>query len=83
MLDEYNYDEVESGRSETLVKALDKIEVLEKQLNIAIHCLKRYADEDNWTTFNDNCVFAEIFLDDFDGYSRAQTALEDIENVTK
>jgi len=36
MLDEYNYDEVESGRSETLVKAIEKIEVLEKKLEIAI-----------------------------------------------
>lgn len=33
MLDKYNYTETESGRTDTLVQALDKIERLEKQLN--------------------------------------------------
>lgn len=82
MLQDWSYDEEESGRSETLVKAIEKIEVLEKQLNIAIRWLKYYADEDNWTSHNDSssdiwCGFG------FDGYSRAQTALEEIKNVAK
>lgn len=35
MLEEYNYTEQESGRSETLIQALDKIERLEKQYDRA------------------------------------------------
>ncbi len=36
MLDEYNYEEIESGRVETLVQAIDKIELLERKLAIAM-----------------------------------------------
>jgi hypothetical protein len=35
MLKEYTYEEQESGRSDTLVKAIERIEKLEKQLEIA------------------------------------------------
>lgn len=35
MLDKYNYTEVESGRSETLIKALEKIEKMREALELA------------------------------------------------
>lgn len=36
MLDKYNYTEQESGRTETLIKAIERIELLQKQLRIAL-----------------------------------------------
>ena len=48
MIEPYNYNDEPSGRSETLVQALDKCERLEKQLNIAVEALKKYADVNNW-----------------------------------
>ena len=36
MLEEYTYEEQESGRTDTLTQALDKCERLEKQLKIAL-----------------------------------------------
>lgn len=38
-IEPYNYNDEPSGRSETLVQALDKIERLEKQLKIAVEAL--------------------------------------------
>ena len=43
VLDEYNYEEEESGRTETLVKTIDKVEILKQQLEIAKKCLSIYA----------------------------------------
>lgn len=40
MLQDYTYEEQESGRSETLVQALERCERLEKQLNIAVEALE-------------------------------------------
>ena len=45
MLEEYTYDEIPSGRTDTLVKALEKIEKLEKQLAIAVEILKYYGNK--------------------------------------
>ena len=42
MLQDYTDEEQESGRSETLVQALDRCERLEKQLNIAVEALDLY-----------------------------------------
>lgn len=44
MLEEYTYEEQESGRSETLIEALERCERLEKQLKIAIGVLSQYAE---------------------------------------
>ena len=41
-IEPYNYNDEPSGRSETLIQALEKIERLEKQLNIAIMALEFY-----------------------------------------
>jgi hypothetical protein len=43
MLERYNYNDEPSGRSETLVQALDKIERLQKQLDMAETILRELA----------------------------------------
>ena len=43
MLDKYNYTEQDSGRVDTLVKAIERIERLEKQLEIAVGALDKVA----------------------------------------
>lgn len=48
-LEEYTYEEQESGRSDTLVKAIERIEKLEKQLRIATEALKNLTNSDNWS----------------------------------
>lgn len=45
MLEEYTYNEIPSGRTDTLVKALDKIEKLKKQLAIAVEVLRYYENK--------------------------------------
>lgn len=45
MLEEYTYNEIPSGRTDTLVKALEKIEKLEKQLAIAVEVLEYYENK--------------------------------------
>lgn len=45
MLEEYTYQERPSGRTDTLVKAIEKIEKLEKQLAIAVEVLKYYGNK--------------------------------------
>ena len=40
MIERYNYNDEPSGRTDTLVQALDKIERLEKQLKIAVEALE-------------------------------------------
>ena len=42
MIELYNYNDEPSGRSETLVQALERSERLEKQLNIAVEALEFY-----------------------------------------
>ena len=42
-IERYNYNDEPSGRSETLVQALDKCERLEKQLKIAVEALNNVA----------------------------------------
>lgn len=39
-IEPYNYNDEPSGRSETLVQALDRCERLEKQLKIAVEAIK-------------------------------------------
>ena len=40
MIEPYNYNDEPSGRSETLVQAIEKIERLEKQLKIALSSMR-------------------------------------------
>ena len=41
-IERYNYNDEPSGKSETLVQALERCERLEKQLNIAVEALEFY-----------------------------------------
>lgn len=45
MLDKYNYTEQGSGRVDTLVQAIERIERLEKQLEVAKEALKYIYDD--------------------------------------
>ena len=67
--------------SDVLVATIEKCEILQKQLDIAIKCLERYADHDNW---QDECAGVEdcLYIDDF-GYREAETALEQIRELEK
>lgn len=67
MLDEYNYTETESGRSETLVQAIDRIEILERKLSIATHTLH-------------DILWHWSYDPETDAYG-VQKALKEIENV--
>jgi hypothetical protein len=49
MLEENTYDEIPSGRVDTLVKAIERIERLEKQLKIAVEASKNLTNSDNWS----------------------------------
>lgn len=40
MIEPYNYNDEPSGRTDTLIQALEKIELLEKQLKIALAALE-------------------------------------------
>ena len=54
----------------------EKCEKLQKQLDMAIKCLERYADHDNW---QDECAGASDCLFKYDyGYREAETVLEQI-----
>lgn len=86
-LEENTYDEIPSGRVETLVQAIDKIEKLEMKLSIAVEALKEYADEflwddcktkgDNYDYIHPNCAWYS------DGYKTAQEALAKIKELDK
>lgn len=58
MLEPYNYNDEPSGRSETLVQALERCERLEKQLNIATEELN--------TAINLACPYGKSLNDMFD-----------------
>ena len=52
MLQDYTYEEQESGRTDTLIQALEKIERLEKQLNIAKDLFKTEESNDGLGRYN-------------------------------
>ena len=56
-IERYNYNDEPSGRSETLVQALERCERLEKQLNIAVEALEFY--EKPLTCFHPDCNIAQ------------------------
>lgn len=73
---------VQDKRSvDVLVHAVEKCERLQKQLDIAVKCLERYADHQNW---QDECTGAEdcLYIEDF-GYREAEQALEQIRELKK
>ena len=48
-IERYNYNDEPSGRTDTLIQALEKIERLEKQLKIAVEALENLTNSDNWS----------------------------------
>jgi len=57
-IEPYNYNDEPSGRTDTLIQALEKIERLEKQLEIAVEALKYiYDDTKNGHTQCDACGY--------------------------
>lgn len=87
MSDKYCDEEEENGRVETLVKTIDRIELLEKQLAIAIKALDEYANRENWYNIYDQDTLDVCPLSRADkwkneyGYKYAEEALEKIYNV--
>lgn len=71
----------ETRSSDVLIKAVEKCEKLEKQLKIAVDCLKKYANEDLWSDYEEgdviyfDCIFKSL------GYDFAQKAIKKIERV--
>lgn len=89
-IEPYNYNDEPSGRSETLIQALEKIERLEKQLKIAVEALGKYANKDNWQNhytidLNDWELELKVFDDGEvnDGEFYAQEALQQIKELEK
>lgn len=66
-------------QSDVLIQAIEKCEKLEKQLKIAVDCLKKYANEDLWSNYEEegvvyfDCIFKSL------GYDFAQKALKKID----
>lgn len=69
MIEPYNYNDEPSGRTDTLIQALEKIELLEKQLKIAVEALR---DIYEWA--DDEC---------FKATDIAEKALKDLKNLEK
>ena len=67
--------------SDVLVATIEKCERLQKQLDVAVKCLERYADHENW---QDECAGANdcLFLYDY-GYREAEAVLEQIRELEK
>lgn len=65
--------------SDVLIHTIEKLELAQKKLDIAIKCLERYADHQNW---QDECAGAEdcLYIEDF-GYREAEQALEQIKEL--
>ena len=47
-IEPYNYNDEPSGRTDTLIQALEKCERLEKQLKIAEKYLKKLTHKEDW-----------------------------------
>ena len=66
-------------KSDVVISAIEKCQKLEKQLKIAVDCLKKYANEDLWSDHEEgdviyfDCIFKSC------GYDFAQKALKKIE----
>ena len=59
-IEPYNYNDEPSGRSETLVQALEKCERLEKQLEIAIKVLEDIEKAESSTSYMAYCALLQI-----------------------
>ena len=62
-------------QSDVLIKAIEKCEMLEKKLEIAVDALKRYRDGEWWYGYE--------WQEDTDGWEIAQKAIEQIKELDK
>lgn len=80
----------EGGRkSDVLLSTIEELERTKKQLDIAVNCLKQYANRDNWYNIYkpnslDECPIAskERWKKEY-GYKQAEKALGKIEELNK
>ena len=82
-IEPYNYNDEPSGRSETLVQALDKIERLQKQLDVAKEALKYiYDDTKKGHTQCDACGYCSS-CENCINADWAEKALQQIKELAK
>lgn len=79
MIEPYNYNDEPSGRTDTLIQALEKIERLEKQLDVAVEALELYASKK--IEIKDKNGIMYTFENT--SWSKAQEALEQIKELEK
>ena len=80
-IEPYNYNDEPSGRSETLVQALDKIELLEKQLEVAENAIN-YASQRCENCINGVCQYCHLsFVVTY--YKDKEKALKQIKDIAK
>lgn len=80
----------EGGRkSDVLLSTIEELERTKKQLDIAVKCLKQYADKDNWyNTYKPNSLdacpiaYKERWKKEY-GYKQAEKVLKKIEELNK
>lgn len=84
-------DELNNGgrKSDVLLSTIEELERTKKQLDIAVKCLKQYANRDNWyNTYKPNSLdecpiaYKERWKKDY-GYKQAEKTLEKIEELNK
>lgn len=73
-IEPYNYNDEPSGRTDTLIQALEKIERLEKQIEIAVEALEFY--EKPFSCFSSDYNIAQH-------YKKAAEALVKIKEMDK
>lgn len=68
-------------KTDVLISTIEKCERLQKQLDIAVKCLEKYADHQNW---QDECAGAEdcLYIDDF-AYKEAEETLKQIKDLDR
>ncbi len=77
MIEPYNYNDEPSGRSETLIQALDKCERLEKQLEVAENAIE-YARRRCENCINGVCRYCHLsFVVTY--YKDKEKALKELE----
>ena len=69
-------------QSDVLISTIERCEMLEKKLEIAIEALEEYANEDNWNTENVEGEYVFCFNVKYP-WRFTQTALEQIKEFEK
>lgn len=69
--------------SDVLIHTIEKCEKLQKQLDIAVKCLKQYAKGTNWKDYEENDVVYFDALFRPQGYKLADKTLKQIKELDK